>query len=953
MGETSREHGDSYDDDALTTASEVETESDGESAWLSEGGTSSPAASAIANRANDGVVPTLRRRALNRDPRLRKRQSHAEANGNADADASTTIFFGTPCKEEHERRAKYQAKMRTRRILRKDSIELARRKSAGNSSASSRSSLPHMERENNQTSQYADNAGRADSDNIGDHTFRSPSRHREEDVRDSSLDDDKAGLQSLFLVSSRMVDDPDATEDADWFGISSSEPVHPTSAASFLPSTPTRQEGSDQRSSTLYPAQQTPSEADSSPGMALMQRSVRHEPSPLSTAHTLLHQSPISHSPLTGQRNSFYSSIEAHDKENIGSMSASTSKAKKHILQDSAQKLNVAQSPWQMSPSKAQVRRKLAAWADAKLQTPKSPAKQDGDSLMRWHTRSPSQDEKPAHTDAPSTLQLAASLPLPASPEKPSEGEPIHAAEYVGVRAQREDRKQSLAAERSLEQKRASKLPVSASRLPRPFKAVHTGTTALEKAERSSVTSLSSPRAKEVRAWGAGPKKEQAGAPLAGANKGLNIVNAIQRPQKKTLEVPFNDLARATQSAQPKKVIIRSAKDLSSSTDSGRIPDVDTPSSAASETKRHLVRDARLISVRREPDSAADREPVAVHGADDIRCGVTTDSSPEKSSASPSIGVGGARRVPVATALQNRGKHSSHMHVENAPTTADQTQRKVALRSRAHLAALPRERSSARTKPMRKIGDYVGANRGVNELNSDTPSEAGVESVSRSHKVSKTESHSKHTIGTKRDVASGTRQKDVSSPILPLSSAELSKLTSLHTRINETSCADKDVVVVRMEGQTRPPSPSSKFRKAQKSSASLRAAARAAAADATPDHEEGSKIQAMSTHVRGAGEEEPYASPVRRITLKKTVRWHKALFAGPSDATLPFDDMPGAHKQSIHREHTAGPTVGCLKATVSVMTTKESTMEDSFADAAKHLPDLIDYRPMRLIASAT
>ena len=48
----------------------------------------------------------------------------------------------------------------------------------------------------------------------------------------------------------------------------------------------------------------------------------------------------------------------------------------------------------------------------------------------------------------------------------------------------------------------------------------------------------------------------------------------------------------------------------------------------------------------------------------------------------------------------------------------------------------------------------------------------------------------------------------------------------------------------------------------------------------------------MQLHRFAAGDEEIYSTPPRRITLKKAVRWHKALFAGPSD------NMSGADKFS-------------------------------------------------------
>lgn len=139
-----------------------------------------------------------------------------------------------------------------------------------------------------------------------------------------------------------------------------------------------------------------------------------------------------------------------------------------------------------------------------------------------------------------------------------------------------------------------------------------------------------------------------------------------------------------------------------------------------------------------------------------------------------------------------------------------------------------------------------------------------------------------------------------SSTDLPLSHAELVRLTNQHTRRNEAYLAKLDVVTIRIEGP-RPPSPTSKVRKVagarlnkgEAAQARERRARDRASLELDMDDDSDGELPPMDAvdvekHTLGAGEEELFATPPRVGAAaggRKSVKWHKALFVGPSEAS--------------------------------------------------------------------
>lgn len=145
-------------------------------------------------------------------------------------------------------------------------------------------------------------------------------------------------------------------------------------------------------------------------------------------------------------------------------------------------------------------------------------------------------------------------------------------------------------------------------------------------------------------------------------------------------------------------------------------------------------------------------------------------------------------------------------------------------------------------------------------------------------------------------------------PSVPISSAALASLTTRNSRANEAYYAKLNVVVQRVDGP-RPPSPSSKLRRVGgKLEASQAAEARAdrARRRATGAGNAGSREGSMEPttpwaaedhvdsdeHRMGSGDSEVYHTPLRIRAGKRGVRWHKALYAGPSALSISEASRP-------------------------------------------------------------
>ncbi|KDN43011.1 hypothetical protein K437DRAFT_269259 [Tilletiaria anomala UBC 951] len=131
-------------------------------------------------------------------------------------------------------------------------------------------------------------------------------------------------------------------------------------------------------------------------------------------------------------------------------------------------------------------------------------------------------------------------------------------------------------------------------------------------------------------------------------------------------------------------------------------------------------------------------------------------------------------------------------------------------------------------------------------------------------------------------------------PVIPMSAPDLARLTTRNTRKNEVWVAQLEYREVYIDG-AKPPSPSAKIPRiggAVKLSKADAATARANRAKnrtsveserSQDDVEEALQLmQAIKEHRLGAGDAQVYQTPIRGYKAKG-VRWHKALFVGPSD----------------------------------------------------------------------
>lgn len=956
--------------------------------------------------------------------------------------APPPIFFGTPSKAEHDRRHKYQAKLRTRRLLRKDSIELTRRKSGGweghetitDRTMEDDTSLTgdidaaevHMgdayeEREDEES--IADNiqpvAEKVDlnddapsenvkvdeqKDEVTDNDEESTSEDRAvavdvivsaniasnekdvgvceveaEDHEQTSAEGDLQGIDDAEVCSKEAEnevqadcdkteielsapsngdaitetpeDDPDATEEADWFGIKSGNKTAISSSPSplSLPSTPTRQKGFSSAIGRCR-ASLAPSEADSSPGIALAPYPFSSRPSPMNFAASRGKGSPYITSPAMSYMSNF---SPQYDRENEGhnSQRASVSRSGP-VLQESARKGNAANSLY--SPTKVEVRSKLAAWANAKVKTPQSPEKKEFEA-MRLSSIQPESFSPTLKTTAYDLLDIASQVPLPLSPIKTH----LTNSSSKGLTAQTPDSTPSQTAQRASPVRsdaslRTSRLPVPAvSKLPRPFKL-------------SVSKSQSQPQHKAVAVSDAKQSVIQ-----------KTSVNGERRPTARPNSSHTSNFTSSKGSVS--SVNSKPLRNLDASMNGRRVlsaHSTHTSSSSSSPTKQvakanaPIVRDARLIAARNvKPISSnvkADNADVKLTTNQEeanmaTRVNVADAPKAPIMTASKAGSVGGARRVMRGAVAVPKVEQSSQRKALNENATKATTNdngvnsnpsRRLGMREADPVAQMTvtKERNAVKARPMRRINDFIRkvdhslsspsrqqenisvpeSIKSENSMKEEdtlaglksqrTATSQGLrertqpdqQSTNKSSGTSSSASNSPKALSLPFKAAppmapSGTKATQAPRPI-PISSMELSRLTSLHTRCNEIGVAQLELIIIRKQGELRPPSPSSKFRKsaeAGSATASLtksqkeakeaqsrqarkdRAAQRAGRLSGGNTDDFSSAMEqedeTHQLHRLAAGDEEIYSTPPRRISLKKGVRWRKALFAGPSD----------------------------------------------------------------------
>ena len=771
--------------------------------------------------------------------------------------APPPIFFGTPSAAGHERQTKYETKMRTRRLLRRDSLELARRKSTG-AEAVKAAPVGRHDHETAVTEQEADSAPAArqeatpvsPSRSFSDEgtTNRSPGRassNWESEASDSSegSSSEELSTQAACDRTIRLSDECAAVHVCSDDTSSAAE----SSSQAQAPSTPIKQ--------GAWPVLARPSpafsDADSSPGVALGVHSTPARPSPLSqlspamygeTAHV---QSPFAHSPLK---------TDGAEGMTRGHQYLPDSSRSARVLRENAGKANQstspAQTPFQSSPNKAVVvRQTLSAWAHARLKTPQSPEKREWD-MMR--------------SEATSPVRAAQSARRPGSVNL---GQPVRSSDQMSC-APRPLMSTAASSPRKDAVRPLSRIarPVPVSRLPRPaavgpsestVKRIATTAAAEPLRRLAGSASHAGPSAAPHRAVASiGRPAMRVSGPFRSSGPGV-VKAAARAGMAGNLHSP----AKEERLRPGQRALGPSSSPLKQSTTVKGAPPI--------------VRDARLIAA---PKRRA--EQVATAPASSPIKTATATALPVIPAAQPasSGGVGAARRVAVDGSVsgqasvrhQRKGLHSKDVMMISRPSAAEEE------------CASPQRESL--TAPLRRY------QAGQEQEQAVVPAKVAPLELQRDARQPQREGEKRSKVKTRKPTPSSVLFP--SSPRLSLSKAELSRLTSLHTRRNEAFVSQLETVVLRKRGETRPVSPSSKIRRSsgdgeqRQTKEAAREARERRARKRTPEvgNDGGDKMESEpGGHRLGAGEEVTYVSPPRNRTQAKSVRWHRALFCGPSD----------------------------------------------------------------------
>jgi hypothetical protein len=591
------------------------------------------------------------------------------------------------------------------------------------------------------------------------------------------------------------------------------------------------------------------------------------------------------------------------------------------VLQDSPRKTNAA--ILSLSPLKMDLRQKMAAWAENKVKTPQSPEKKEWERMLE--SIGPSAGSlSPSVANSAQRLavyELARTVPLPHSPEKKEERF-INAHRQAEHTLQAQHRAGPLVSSLKANNEREEQVPPpSQTRLPRPMKVLPASRPGAASAIRAPNSSAHLSKAQV-------PVKRTFSSQLSSVNR---LSTAKAQPTTFHRSLPSTS-SSSTTSSSPGLPSVRRTKAVANTSSS--------PTKLVKAVPT-IVRDARLIASRRQDGETAVVSTMKANNGDlqpssealqvDKLHEPATVSIAVRVPIAPSAGVGGARRVALASTTQKP------MHVQ----TREQG-RSISLRASQDEVGKSGTGKAMPVRTMRRVNDYA--------QHPSIPEKAMVVEEKKPLSMAKTVAsrdvfravpvvplqrslHTQQPVGVvsppqepaesqaEEDVLDAGRglgdvQRTTSSAahanttrILPLSSAELSKLTSLHTQCNEASVVQIRLVVIRKHGEVRPASPSSKFRKASLVASSNskserlareaqdrgnRAAQRSArfSGESNSDSED-DKMNAdaddsqdlmpgafrrAAVHRRGAGDDEPYTSPIRRVSLKKAVRWHRALF---------------------------------------------------------------------------
>lgn len=840
------------------------------------------------------------------------------------------IFFGTPSQAEHDKMQLYASHARTRKLLRKDSLELTRRKSVG--SDRGRSSMEGTtqgveERPKQRVASLAElGAIASDENDISALALSDGERscnEERESIQGDDSDNDGVDSDSDTGDESSCADSSD-----DGGGRAGDRTIRVQDALQGLqqdtheeqpPSTPTKQ---IMRPYISRPSL-APSDADSSPGIALaLHPSSAHRPSPFfrpspassSKSRHLASPSSENAPPLDSlQLNAGLLELEKEGQ------SSQSNRPRKSILQESPSKVNQAVPPSKSthasSPTKVVVRQTLSAWAHAKLKTPQSPEKREWEKLQA-EAVSPSRPSNASSSVASSVKEGAIKSATTGAAAAVQSYQWVDVSTSVAIKAPLTSNTSGKPGQDHIVQP-PSRLarPVPASRLPKPVQrptftaaATPSGTAA-----KRMVVPNGAPTFRRIAATSSSSTLR----PAAVRGTFQVFAGPTSAPRARlTSSMPLRAPSKQLQLSDRSPAVRLTASHSSSPAKAAPSPSMQRLNQSSPPFKRVgaasapvVVRDARLFAAPRRLPEASSEHSSSSSSSSSSPATMTTPlpstlgpPSPASMPMQASTGVGAARRVIISRDHVQPNDESRHRVTQRAERLHDE-KRGLRIKEITMGRTLAHEKNA-----FNEDQDFVPLTARKTDLTASAAPQ-------RSHiQEGRTEcSRSSRRKYEKQSTAKSSKQSKSSSVFLsssssdrmrekvPLSKTELSRLTTLHTQRNEQFVSQLETVVVRKIGELRPSSPSSKIRKTVGSaSAGVGAMTAGAAREArkqranrrTPDAFEKEKEEkALSLHDQnhrhliGAGEDESYITPPRRSTIQShRVRWHKSLFHGPNEA---------------------------------------------------------------------
>lgn len=820
------------------------------------------------------------------------------------------IFFGTPCKAEHERRAKYGSRLRDRRLLRKDSLELARRKSVGNANTDkkveSSASLASLEyslqekrddtntqescEESNSRMKTTSGAKLPDTDRItySEEEWETDSMPNEEGGKEVNEDNyDQIGGDTTIKTSYQ-----DGTLDSSDDSLSC--------AKDESPSTPTKQRVPP----SLSRQSLSLSETDSSPGVALALQTSPSQRSPFHRSPLQRRDDNVLPSPINTAADNF-SPCKVEDLSGRMERLSPFVTRKPARLDDkekgSPRKLDRTISPGKTmyssatsSPVKVVVRQTLSAWAKTKLETPQSPEKEE------WERRH-------ALLSSPSKGDPQSSSSLSNSDTTPSQADIAVVNDMLKAKAMLTSStavEKNVDAPRTVNDRPMSRIarPAPLSRIPKPI-IRHTVTKPAIIARRVESAAPITPSFARIRSTlGPSAPRSESSKPIArfpmSAPSRSPFKHSIgpfvsRAPNNRQMmpPPPHTPLASSTQSSPSK---LSTSQMLSRPLVQSSSPAKRMPTSVIKTRVEPLVRDARLIASKSKPDCVDAITPFVSMTSPSMQAQITAAPDHPATAAVRTVGKPFPGQVRLnanseQSNLQDRDLHRIH-NAHKQQVELQQIDKRAGVEEKQAIPAIDSAHGKNHLQsPLVNSIDQPFSAGGKSKRTDDSDHATTHIEANRQVKVQGSHRQRKDAITSSKGIKQQTKAS------LPTSRSELSRLTSLHTRQNETFISRIDTVIVRKKGENRPASPSSKIRRSEGAIARghlSQEASRKAREDRAKKRDvvEAETLSSLALaqskanvhdggHVLGAGETSIFVSPPRDPLVKgRSVRWQKTLF---------------------------------------------------------------------------